>query len=216
MDEWSQEKVCKIPSFLLRSAGHGPVTGRCVATDRARLAARGVTVCEIQSWCPVEDDRLTLGLTRPLISGSDKHTVYIKNSIRFSYFGDAYHRNNLPAGICNYVFDKPSSWLCNIFKLGTSHCDIRWNLNGLIFLKYATNLRVKQYRSTNSNTDLGRHAGTSTWWLCVVQEMSSRRPGVTTPSSPSRAGSWPSTSSGSATWTGTSIDIVCQSEWSPF
>ena len=62
MDEWSQEKVCKIPSFLLRSAGHGPVTGRCVATDRARLAARGVTVCEIQSWCPVEDDRIVKGL----------------------------------------------------------------------------------------------------------------------------------------------------------
>ena len=61
MDEWSQEKVCKIPSFLLRAAGHGPVTGRCVATDRARLAARGVTVCEIQSWCPVEDDRIVKG-----------------------------------------------------------------------------------------------------------------------------------------------------------
>ena len=77
-------------------------------------------MCEIQSWCPVEDDRLTLGLTRPLISGSDNHTVYIKNSIRFSYFGDVYHRNNLPAGICRYKFQDPSSWLCNIFRLGQS------------------------------------------------------------------------------------------------
>ena len=42
-------------------AGHGPVTGRCVLTDRPLLAAGGVTVCEIQSWCPVEDDRIVKG-----------------------------------------------------------------------------------------------------------------------------------------------------------
>ena len=42
-------------------AGHGPVTGRCVLTDRPLLAARGVTVCQIQSWCPVEDDRIVKG-----------------------------------------------------------------------------------------------------------------------------------------------------------
>ena len=79
-----------------------------------------VTVCEIQSWCPVEvsrtvgsgwlggvsfgwfgyltsslqDDRLLLNDTA-LISGSATHTVFIKNSIRFSYFGPQYHRNNL-------------------------------------------------------------------------------------------------------------------------
>ena len=48
--------------------------------------------------------RLILGKRRPLITGSEKHTVYIKNSIRFSYFGDIYHRNNLPHGICRYDF----------------------------------------------------------------------------------------------------------------
>ena len=70
-------------------------------TDRPLLAARGVTVCQIQSWCPVEDDRivkgekkkelrttttttwyLIAGSTNALISGSEDHTVYIKNSIR--------------------------------------------------------------------------------------------------------------------------------------
>ena len=44
-----------------------------------------------------------------------------------------------------------------------------------------------------------------TWW---------RLPGVTTPSCPSRGASWRSTSSGSATWTGTSRSTVCPSEWS--
>ena len=41
--------------------GHGPTTGRCVLSDRPHLMAQGVTVCEIQSWCPTEDDRLVKG-----------------------------------------------------------------------------------------------------------------------------------------------------------
>ena len=59
-------------------SGHGPQTGLCVASDRFD----GVNVCEISSWCPVEDDHLVLGKSRPLITGSDQHTVFIKNSIR--------------------------------------------------------------------------------------------------------------------------------------
>lgn len=41
--------------------GHGPTTGRCVLSDRPHLANQGVTVCEIKSWCPTEDDRLVKG-----------------------------------------------------------------------------------------------------------------------------------------------------------
>ena len=41
--------------------GHGPTTGRCVLSDRPHLAKQGVTVCEIKSWCPTEDDRLVKG-----------------------------------------------------------------------------------------------------------------------------------------------------------
>ena len=40
------------------------MTGRCVLTDRPVLAEKGVTVCEIQSWCPVEDDRIVKGKTQ--------------------------------------------------------------------------------------------------------------------------------------------------------
>ena len=38
--------------------------------------------------CPVEDDRLLLGKVRPLITGSENHTAFIKvcNKIRFTLF----------------------------------------------------------------------------------------------------------------------------------
>ena len=46
--------------------GHGPLTGRCVRADRQGQGeqAQVTHVCEIQSWCPVEDDRRILGKTR--------------------------------------------------------------------------------------------------------------------------------------------------------
>jgi len=98
---------------------HGPTTGRCILSDRPHLAQLGVTVCEIKSWCPTEDDRLVKGSSEALISGSDNHTVFIKNSIRFSYFGDQYHRNNLINNtVCTYKLEDPDTWLCNIFRLG--------------------------------------------------------------------------------------------------
>ena len=51
--------------------GHGPQTGRCVPSDRHQdrwpdlketsdftsSSSYSLSVCEIQSWCPVEDDR---------------------------------------------------------------------------------------------------------------------------------------------------------------
>jgi len=103
---------CTRNSHLHKS--HGPQTGRCVRSDRQA----NVSVCEISSWCPVEDDRLLLGNKRPLITGSQKHTAFIKNSIRFSHFGDRFHRNNMPHGICVYNFSDPATHLCPIFRLG--------------------------------------------------------------------------------------------------
>jgi len=66
----------------------------------------------------VEDDQLVLGKKRPLITGSEHHTVFIKNSIKFSYFGEKFHRNNMPANICVYNFSDPRTNQCNIFRLG--------------------------------------------------------------------------------------------------
>ena len=39
--------------------------------------------------------------------------------LRFSYFGDQYHRNNLINNtVCSYRLADPRTWLCNIFRLG--------------------------------------------------------------------------------------------------
>ena len=50
--------VFQILNFLI--SGHGPQTGLCVPSDRMK----NMTVCQISSWCPVEDDRLLLGKER--------------------------------------------------------------------------------------------------------------------------------------------------------
>ena len=110
-------KKGKLDIFML--SGHGPQTGRCVPTDKPDKYGMMTNVCEIQSWCPVENDQLLLGQKRPLITGSEEHTVFIKNSIKFSYFGDEYHRNNMPDKLCLYNFNDSLTWQCNIFKLGT-------------------------------------------------------------------------------------------------
>jgi len=50
--------------------------------------------------------------------GSENHTVFIKNSIRFSYFGDHFHRNNVPKNLCLFNFMDRTNSMCNIFRLG--------------------------------------------------------------------------------------------------
>ena len=92
------------------------------------------TVDEISELrCPVEDDLLLKRENGRQIMGSENHTVFIKvrqmnifesdlntfqNSIRFSYFGDHFHRNNLPKRLCLFNFLDTATHLCNIFRLG--------------------------------------------------------------------------------------------------
>ena len=83
--------------------------------------------------CPVEDDLLLKRQKTRQIIGSENHTVFIKvrrrkisrnwldrfqNSIRFSYFGDHFHRNNVPKSLCLFNFMDKDTHLCNIFRLG--------------------------------------------------------------------------------------------------
>ena len=81
---WSS-RIITIGSNHLIISGRGPQTGRCIPTDNPAKYGN-ISLCEIQSWCLLEDDYLILGRDKPLISGSKHHTVFIKNSIKFSYW----------------------------------------------------------------------------------------------------------------------------------
>ena len=45
----------------------------------------------------MENDEL-LSLDAPVLSNTEKFTVYIKNSVAFPYFGQQYRKNNIGAG----------------------------------------------------------------------------------------------------------------------
>ena len=153
-----EEEKCSLVLTLLRSrpsdgtvCPHWPTSTGAGAPHRLRdpvLVPGGRRPHRQGSvqWTAAEDILfLVAGSSNALISGSEEHTVFIKNSIRksvnwikkifqiicsikslcltdrhrFSYFGDQYHRNNLINGtVCSYQSGTPSTWLCNIFKLG--------------------------------------------------------------------------------------------------
>ena len=96
---------------------HGEATGNCILSDRVP----DTFVCEISSWCPVEIDRLPLDREDgPLIPGAESYTVFIKNSISFTRFGEDYHRNNMPRGICIYEHDdegKKKGWNSSLLDI---------------------------------------------------------------------------------------------------
>ena len=98
--------VCAKGQVNIKS--HGETTGNCIQSDRKD----NVFVCEIDSWCPVEIDQLPLDKAEgPLIPGAEDYTVFIKNSISFTRFGQDYHKNNMPQGICIYEPNDPGK--CN-------------------------------------------------------------------------------------------------------
>ena len=51
----------------------------------------GAHACEVESWCPIEVDRLPSGPHRALMARAEDYTVFVKNSIAFPYFGPGTH-----------------------------------------------------------------------------------------------------------------------------
>ncbi|KAK3527639.1 hypothetical protein QTP86_030465 [Hemibagrus guttatus] len=91
-----------------KRTGNGRMTGKCINKT-----------CEIQSWCPVQDDRVTPN--PPLLAAAENFTLFIKNSISFPAFGVV--RSNLvesvtPSYLKTCLFDPDKQPLCPIFKLG--------------------------------------------------------------------------------------------------
>lgn len=85
-----RDNRCEEGQYL--KLGHGSMTGSCVPSP-----SDGRHLCEISAWCPVENDEL-LSLDAPVLSNTEKFTVYIKNSVAFPYFGQQYRKNNIGAG----------------------------------------------------------------------------------------------------------------------
>ena len=77
--------------------------------------------CEVESWCPIEIDKLPLGDERALMQKSEDYTVFIKNSVAFPYFGHQFARNNLigkNGRPCMYKATMDGNNGCQIFRLG--------------------------------------------------------------------------------------------------
>lgn len=111
----SSPRPCRRGRVVNSSISHGPETGRCVVSDREP----GLHVCEVESWCPVEMDVLPMP-DRPLITGVQNYTVFIKSTISFSRFdAKGYRRHNMPNGICTFDMSNPGpTKLCPVFRLG--------------------------------------------------------------------------------------------------
>ena len=111
---------CRPDSYMI--FGHGPMTGRCVESDRAGAhanpRAKRARVCEVEAWCPIEHDGLPLGKDRPLMDRVDQYTVYIKNSVAFPFFGRQYRRNNVIPGPRPTIYHPAKNPLGQIFWLG--------------------------------------------------------------------------------------------------
>ena len=74
-------------------------------------------MCEISAWCPVENDE-NLSTTSPVLQGTEKFTVYIKNSIAFPHFGPQYRRNNILGGSGPSLYHHKHNPLGQIFNIG--------------------------------------------------------------------------------------------------
>jgi hypothetical protein len=93
------------------------MTGRCVASERNSTASN-LTVCEIEAWCPVEEDRTPLANARTLMDNVAKYSVFIKNSIAFPLFGPEYRRNNIIPGPKPSIYHPTKRPHGQIFWLG--------------------------------------------------------------------------------------------------
>ena len=114
-DTIEDKNIC-IKDRVFSYKSHGPETGRCIRSDQGVKEA--AYACEVSAWCPIELDVLPMA-NKSLIQGTDKFTVFIKNSITVPYFdAETYRRNNMPGGICLYDPEDLQTHYCPIFRLG--------------------------------------------------------------------------------------------------
>ena len=108
-------------SFLLQTSIKfiiaGVNDGQCVPSglDKSK------TVCEIEGWCPTENDELPLKNNYPIFEEIQNFTVLIKNTIRFPLF-NILRRNideteEMRTELQKCLFDPETHPRCPIFKI---------------------------------------------------------------------------------------------------
>ncbi|EDO41363.1 predicted protein [Nematostella vectensis] len=110
------------------SYGHGFQTGKCVPSDQEK----GIKVCEVFAWCPVELDITPM----PQFPSLKNFTVLIKNTVQFPSFGVS-KRNIAPdadtSTLKSCQYDKDTSPLCPIFRLETITKEAGQDFNKLAY-----------------------------------------------------------------------------------
>ncbi|XP_028400435.1 P2X purinoceptor 4-like [Dendronephthya gigantea] len=115
--------------------GHGVMTGKCVKPDRP--ASANYSVCEIQAWCPVENNELPMQGTNfgkrlttksVIFDEAVDFTIFIKNTVRFPKFGESVRNINEEHGDPDYLkgclYSRDEHPLCPIFSLRTIFAEI--------------------------------------------------------------------------------------------
>ncbi|XP_062856279.1 P2X purinoceptor 3a [Trichomycterus rosablanca] len=88
--------------------GNGRITGTCVISENR---------CEIQGWCPAENDTQAKKLKNPM-KEVENFTIFVKNSIRFPLF-NVRRGNILPSTPnLNCLYDPHENSYCPIFRVG--------------------------------------------------------------------------------------------------
>ncbi|XP_046391326.1 P2X purinoceptor 4-like [Ischnura elegans] len=133
---------CPVGEILL--FGNGKTTGKCVPSTQKP----GVSVCEVEAWCPVEKDLLPLKGNRVLINGAENYTVLIKNSIAFPSFGPKYRRNNiLDTTNSSYLqscrFDAETDPFCPVFRIGDIISDAGENFEDMAYKGGIMSITIK-------------------------------------------------------------------------
>ncbi|KAF8767709.1 P2X purinoceptor 4 like protein [Argiope bruennichi] len=104
--------------------GNGIMTGKCIENDRDN----SISTCEINAWCPTENDIPPLKDATALLKASEDFTVLIKNFVDFPKFANAKRRNIKDTSDTDYLksclYDPQNSTDCPIFKLGDI---VRWS-----------------------------------------------------------------------------------------
>lgn len=103
--------------------GNGVMTGNCIKGSKNSEYS-----CEIEAWCPVEDDVFPLLNKTALLEASKDFTILIKNFVDFPKFSNSSTRNIRDTTNGSYLkncqYDPDENQDCPVFRLGDL---VRWS-----------------------------------------------------------------------------------------